>query len=150
MRPGEACRLCLADLDRGGEPWALVPDKHKTEHLGKRRTIYLGPKARAVHDPWLVEAESDPTGPALPIPSKRGRRPDGATEVYARLVREACDKAGVPRWHPNQLRHNFATMLREFGLETAKAALCHDRLETTRSHAEADLEAARRAVTAIG
>src|SRR4029077_17478728 len=36
---------------------------------------------------------------------------------YRQAVIKACRKAGVPEWHPHQLRHNMATEIRrEAGL----------------------------------
>jgi integrase len=49
-RPGEACSLRLADVDRTGDVWLYRPQKHKTKHRGKARVIAIGPKARAVLD----------------------------------------------------------------------------------------------------
>lgn len=57
MRPGEACCLRPMDVDRAGEVWVYTPERHKTEHHGKDRRIYLGPRARAVLAGWL---ERDP------------------------------------------------------------------------------------------
>jgi integrase len=53
MRPGEVTRMRMADLDIGGPVWVYTPAKHKTEHHGHRRQIYLGPRAQAVVRPWL-------------------------------------------------------------------------------------------------
>src|SRR5262249_4126005 len=36
-----------------GRIWEYVPESHKTEHLGKSRTIFIGPQAQAVLRPWL-------------------------------------------------------------------------------------------------
>lgn len=46
MRPGEACRLRLADLDRSCEVWTFRPKTHKTAHRGKPRVVYFGPQAQ--------------------------------------------------------------------------------------------------------
>src|SRR5512135_3803341 len=41
--------------------------------------------------------------------------------AYAHAIAKACKRAGVPHWHPHQLRHNAGTYLRkEFGLEVAR------------------------------
>ncbi len=69
-------------------------------------------------------------------PSQRARKrkqsPDRApgesydTRSYYHAVRAACCKAEVPVWHPNQLRHNAATELREeFGIDVARVILGH-------------------------
>ena len=48
------------------------------------------------------------------------------------------------RWHPNQLRHTAATMIRrQYGAEAAQAILGHSELSTTEIYAEKNLEAAR-------
>jgi integrase len=53
MRPGEVTRMRTADLDMAGAVWAYTPETHKTEHHGRERTIYLGPRAQEVLRPWL-------------------------------------------------------------------------------------------------
>jgi integrase len=47
-RPGEACGLRLAEVDRGGPAWLYRPRRHKNAHRGKERVIALGPRAREV------------------------------------------------------------------------------------------------------
>jgi integrase len=55
------------------------------------------------------------------------------------------------RWHPHQLRHNAATVLRkEYGIEVAKIILGHATLSATEVYAERDLEKAREVVSTIG
>jgi integrase len=55
------------------------------------------------------------------------------------------------RWHPHQLRHNAATVLRkEYGIEMAKIVLGHATLSATQVYAERDLEKAREIVGKIG
>jgi integrase len=55
------------------------------------------------------------------------------------------------RWHPNQLRHTAATLLRSrFGLETAQTVLGHVRADVTQIYAERDLARAREAMARIG
>jgi hypothetical protein len=48
MRPGEACRIRLAEIDRSGEVWLYRPSRHKTAHHGHARVIAIGPKAQFV------------------------------------------------------------------------------------------------------
>jgi integrase len=70
---------------------------------------------------------------------------------YRRAIQRACEKAGVPLYHPNQLSHSAGTRLRrEFGLETSGAVLGHGELQTTQIYAEKDHELARRAMEKIG
>ncbi len=55
------------------------------------------------------------------------------------------------RWHPHQLRHNAATVLRkQYGIEVAKIILGHATLNATQVYAERDLERARGIVAEIG
>ena len=59
-------------------------------------------------------------------------------------VRNACDKAGIPRWSPGQLRKTRATQARRDGdLETAQQILGHSSKQTTERHyADVDLSRA--------
>lgn len=53
-RPGEVCAIRPMDVDRSGEVWTYKPEHHKTEHHGKDRTIFVGPKAQDVLRPYLL------------------------------------------------------------------------------------------------
>jgi integrase len=53
MRPGEVCSMRTIDVDRSGRIWIYTPESHKTEHHGRERRIYLGPKAQETLRPWL-------------------------------------------------------------------------------------------------
>jgi integrase len=53
-RPSEVCQLRPMDLDRSGEVWSYRPSSHKTEHHGRERIIFIGPKAQAVLLPYLL------------------------------------------------------------------------------------------------
>lgn len=85
--------------------------------------------------------------------SRAGKRPRRApSKEYERhtltnAVAVACVKAGVPHWHPNQLRHLHATEVRRrFGLEAAQAALGHARADVTQVYAERDLALAAKEI----
>jgi hypothetical protein len=55
------------------------------------------------------------------------------------------------RWSPNRLRHNAATTLRrEFGIEAARVALGHSKLDTTEIYAERDWDALERMIVQVG
>lgn len=79
-------------------------------------------------------------------PSQKSRRKENpkrapkdrfSDERYAHAVGDAAEKAGVPHWHPNQLRHLFATEVRrEYGLEAAQVLLGHWRADVTQVYAE--------------
>ena len=51
----------------------------------------------------------------------------------------ACKRAGVPVWHPHQLRHTYGTLMRKrHGIETARILLGHKSPAMTLVYAEAD------------
>jgi site-specific recombinase XerC len=55
------------------------------------------------------------------------------------------------RWHPNQLRHAYATQVRkDFGLEAAQVALGHSRADVTQVYAERDVGLAAAVAAKIG
>ncbi len=53
MRPGEVCRMRVADLDMSGEVWVYVPEHHKNTYRGQSREICIGPKAQEAIRPYL-------------------------------------------------------------------------------------------------
>jgi integrase len=151
--------------------WTIRPSEHKTAHHGHERTIFFGPKAQAVIRPFLVgraldaylfspaEAEAERREAATAnrkTPLARGNR-RGTNRVeaparragdhytgaaYRRTIDRACNRAGVPRWHPHQLRHTAGTLIRrEFGLEAARVILGHSSAQVTDAvYAQRDLK----------
>jgi integrase len=93
---------------------------------------------------------------AFPPPAPLAKRADETWQEWrARLT--AGDRAELRRWrkahrwHPHQLRHSAATVLRkEYGIEVAKIILGHATLSATQVYAERDLEKAREVVHKIG
>jgi integrase len=178
MRPGEVVQIRTADLDMAGAVWSYTPREHKTQHHGHERVVYLGPKAQEVLRPWLrADRAAYLFSPAEAVeerwarlraarqtpltPTQRARRrqprrsrPLGAhytTMSYGHAIAKACQRAGVPRWHPHQLRHSAATRLRrEFGLDTARAVLGHASSDVTETYAEMDMTKAAEAMKRIG
>lgn len=53
-RPGEVCQLRPCDVDRSGDVWEYRPESHKTEHHGRERVIFIGPKAQDVIRSYLL------------------------------------------------------------------------------------------------
>ncbi len=227
MRPGEACALTFAELDRTGDVWVYRPDRHKTAHRGKARAILFGPKARAVLVAFLLRDGAPPDGfvmtddtarlvmadayqeagrerdavllrdltrpvvfvsgcvvdPASPVfspaesraewskglrakrkskvqPSQEHRKSANPKKTpgrvytvaaYGYAIRKAAKKAKVPNWHPNQLRHTFATNVRNaHGIEATQAALGHAKADVTQIYAERDLALAAKVANAFG
>jgi integrase len=64
-RPGEVCQLRPCDVDRDDEVWTYRPESHKTEHHGRDRIIYVGPKAQQVLLPYMLrDAQANCFSPA--------------------------------------------------------------------------------------
>jgi len=54
-------------------------------------------------------------------------------------------------WHPHQLRHTFATLVRKrFGLDAARAVLGHRSPVVTEIYAEIDRDKSSQVVASIG
>jgi integrase len=176
MRPGEACGMRSCDLDTAGPVWLYRPAVHKTAHRGKARVIALGPKAQDIVRGFLTldtqaflfsprramearrvarrAARKSKVQPSQQDRRKRKtkRRPGErySSESYARCVARACQRAEVPAWHPNQLRHTHATEVRRrFGLEAAQVALGHSQADVTQVYAERDQALAVRVASEI-
>ena len=178
MRSGEALAMKSGEIDMTGSIWVYTPARHKTSSRGKDRRIFLGPRAQEVIRPWLrpdprehlfspKEAMEDfnesrrrarktPMTPSQRARTRKSFRKKKPGEVYDtrafnHAVRRACERAGVPRWHPHQLRHNAATRLRsELGLEVARAVLGHTSSAVTEIYAEIDSAAASEAMERMG
>jgi site-specific recombinase XerC len=57
----------------------------------------------------------------------------------------------IPHWHPNQLRHTAATMIRrDYGLEAAQVILGHSKADVTQIYAERDAAKAIEVIRNIG
>jgi integrase len=93
---------------------------------------------------------------AFPLPDDLAQR-EGETHArwWARLTPAEWDEAKAWRkahhWHPNQLRHSFATRVRkDHGLEAAQVLLGHSRADVTQVYAERDDQLAARVAAKIG
>ncbi len=141
MRPGELVIMRPADIDRTGDVWEYRPQRHKTQHRGKSRTIYIGPRAQEILAPWVLKAGD------FVFPTRRSNRytPDS----YRRAIQRVCDRHGIPQWSPNQLRKAAATDVRsKLDVEHAASLLGHSSATVTASHyavhdRERGIEAAR-------
>jgi integrase len=178
MRPGEVCAMRPVDIDTTGAVWIYRPQDHKTFHHGHTREIIMGPRAIDVVKKFLTrlphaflfspaESEAERAAqrraerktPMTPSQAKRtpktarNRAPAQRYTVpsYRRAITRACDAAGVPRWHPHQLRHNAATELRaKYGIEAARVILGHRSAAITEVYAEQDRGAAVRIMAEVG
>ncbi len=53
-RPGELCILRPCDVNTSEKVWCYTPESHKTEHHGRERRIFIGPKAQDILRPYLL------------------------------------------------------------------------------------------------
>ena len=176
-RPGEACLVRPRDVDRSEAVWQYTPGSHKTEHLGRERVIFVGPKAQVVLTPYLFResnhycfspqdtdrqrkaklraSRKSPVQPSQEDRSKPGPkrkpRPCYDTNSYGCAIRRACEKAGVEAWGPNRLRHTAATEIRSlYGLEAAQTVLGHAKADVSQIYAERDWTLAKRIMAQVG
>jgi integrase len=177
-RPGEACLIRAIDIKMQGKVWEYRPHSHKGEHHNKERIVYLGPHAQEVIKPWLkpelqaylfsprdarrwYQTQRAKNRKTPKSPSQCNRRPKPnprrapgeryTTHAYDHAINRACERAGVPSWAPNQLRHNAATRIRaEYGIEAARIILGHASAVTSEIYAEIDREKAREIMDKIG
>jgi len=83
--------------------------------------------------------------------SKRAKRDHYDPASFRRAIKRLCDVAGVPRWFPNQLRHNAGTRFRKsYGVEVARILLGHCRVNVTELYAEPDVAKARKVASVLG
>jgi len=178
MRPGEVAIMRGCDLNTTGDVWEYVPKSHKTEHHGKDRMVFIGPKAQAVLRAFLntdlqaflfspadarreidEQRKANRKSPMTPSQGARKRKAKPkkqpgeryTTASYGSAIRKACKLAGVPNWSPNQLRHSAGTKLRrEFGIEASQTVLGHASISTTEIYAEKNDDLARRIMAKIG
>jgi len=178
MRPGEVRLMRMGDIDMSCEVWEYRPQKHKTEHHGRQRLIFIGPKGQEISKPFLVadterylfspqaaelerseERRTNRSTPMTPSQAARSektdrrRKPGKSYTVtsYGRAIHNACDAAGITVWSPNQLRHNAATELRKkYDIETVRTILGHATGFTTEVYAELDFEKARSVIGRVG
>lgn len=154
MRPGEVIAMRPCDINMADAVWTYRPPAHKTAWRGLDREIQIGPRGQRILRAWL---RMDVNAPLFPY----------TVAGYRRAVTRAADRANVaalaaaggeiagrlvPRWHPHQLRHTYATLVRsKFGLEAAQLSLGHSSaLVTDAVYAERDQRKAAEIARMIG
>jgi len=166
-RPQDVCNMKAGDIERTGDVWAYRPYTHKTQHLNKERSLAVGPRAQEILLPYIVRKTDDEFifSPADSVklfratqrenrktkipPSQQDRRkvqpkrkPREQYDHYSyrQAIHRACDRAGIERWSPNQLRHTAGTeTTAQFSLEAAKEFLGHASVKTTEQYYVAPL-----------
>lgn len=148
MRPGEACAMTAAQIDRSNpEVWVYRPEEHKTEHYERERVIYIGPIAQAILRPYILKNQFVAGQPLFShLRKNSGTKGYYTTDALSQAVRRACKRAGTDKWCPLQLRHTSATTADiEAGHEVARQVLGHSDAKTTqRYYIDEHYEQARR------
>lgn len=155
-RPSEAVGLQWSQIETSGPVWFYRPKHHKTAHKGMSRVIAIGPQCQQALNALRELSRSDYVfDPQVGLEEyvrkaygdkAKARKVGGCYTKHGlnSAVRVACDRAGINRWSPGQLRKTRATQARQQGdLETAQQVLGHSSKQTTERHyAEVDLSRA--------
>lgn len=150
MRPDEVCSMRAIDIDRAGEVWVYRPAEHKlSHHEGVLREVALGPRAIEI-----VQQRLNRMGYLFRPSEAAGAHDAGkrySVAAYRRAIARACDRASVPRWSPNMLRHAYATRgKQEMGVDASRAALGHASADTTQVYLDRDRKLAIELAKRIG
>lgn len=94
--------LRRADMDCHGEIWTAEPEDHKTAHHGHAKTIYFGPKAQEVLQPFLLSRKPDEYlfSPAEAEQAQRARRHAERTTRLSCGNKPGSNRSGSPRRKP--------------------------------------------------
>lgn len=134
MRSGEVLRMTVDQIENG----VYRPRKHKTLRYGHAREVPLGPRAMEIVN------RREPTADGLLF--------GGYTSCsYARAIKRACRKHGIPEWTSHQIRHAKGTdTLRKHGVAAARAILGHKSLSMVSRYAAIDVNDAKKAAKEDG
>jgi integrase len=133
--------------------WPSHMRRNETKRAGVRRKR---PPADRYNRLGYLTAVARACDRAFPPPSPLGKHDDEtAVSWKARLTKDQKTELAAWRkahhWHPNQLRHTFATRVRKLrGLEAAQVALGHARADVTQVYAERNEALAAEVAAMIG
>ena len=96
-RPGEVCILRPCDIDRTKKVWAYTPESHKTEHHGRERVIYIGPKGQEVLMPYLLRSADSYCFSPAESEAKRRERRHAARKTPIRYGNRPGSTSGTPQ-----------------------------------------------------
>ena len=125
-------------LIRTGDVWKADISDHKTVHHDQSRTVFFGPHAQVILKKYL---SADPDAKLFGI----------TRTAFCRAITRACEKAGIDRWVPHQMRHTTGHNVREeFGLEHTQAVLGHSKASMTEHYAKASRTKAAEVARKVG
>ena len=144
MRPGEVVIMRPCDIETGESPWLYEPHTHKNKYRGHRREVYLGPKSQELLKPFL---DRDPNAFLFsPYEAESWRNQQRQQQSLPDEKR-----VEVVFWHPHQLRHQFATVVRrELGAEAVQIGLGHKSTNLVDLYAEKNRDAGMNIARELG
>lgn len=176
MRPSELCSMRPCDIDQSGVEWVYRPPKHKNANKGKARAIPIVGDARFALEAYMdrdpqcycfspaesmawyrakMRAERKGYGSYKKLVEQPAKEPRDHYDSgsYRQSIQRAAKTAKVPSWHPYQIRHMTATMVRAAfdSPDFSQALLGHSNVSMTEHYAKVSenkaIEAARLAPT---
>lgn len=129
MRSGELLAMRPQDVDMSGPHWYYRLRDHKTQQAVGTRIVGIPSPAADVLRACM--------------PRTWGHRWFAwSVDVHYHAVVTKCERLGIARWTPHQLRHSVATLCNElFGPDVARMVLGHTSTRTTAHYIMATAEA---------
>jgi len=124
MRPAEVCELEGREIDTTESPWLYEPAHHKMLWLEKKRVVLIGTRAQLILLPYMQDG---------PLFQTRYGKP-WRVDSLRRAITRACDRRGISRWAPAQIRKRTATEAAKVSDFAARDILGHSDVKTTRKH----------------
>lgn len=119
---------------------------------GHARQVAIGPRAQRILRRYFnFEADRAAKPYVFRTFGRASKRESYSPLTYGREITRAAQRAGVPHWTPNQIRHTAATAIEAtMGLDAARAALGHRTTAITKIYAAGDLTIAAKVAAARG
>ena len=166
MRSSEMLKLRTCDIDMSRPIWRYSPGLHKGSWKGKDRVAYLGPVCQEVLKPYLDRVGEDKErylfSPKDSVEAHKRKRREGRKskvqpsqqdrskpnpkcgpgdryrrDSYRNAILRACERLGIDRWFPHQLRHTAGTLAREVaGLDGSQHFLGHNHQKVSERYSE--------------
>jgi len=132
-RPGEICILRPCDLDRSADVWTFKPHRHKLQHKGLDRTVYIGPAGQAVLLKYLLREPTaycfSPREAMVEVQANRRERRKTRVQPSQR-----CRRKARPKRQPGE---RYTTQ--SYGVAIQRAALRADK-QARREHPSAEAD----------
>ena len=178
VRPSEACKLRMCDVDTSGEVWIYRPSEHKNAWRGQARHVGVGPEAQKLLAEFVVGLKPEEfvfspfrqreelfaakraARKTKVQPSQLNRRKKNAkkipgaaftSESLSQAILRTCKTHGIPTWCPYQLRHAAGVRARrKLGLDAAQALLGHRTVGMTEHYSKLSVEDVKKVAGEIG